>query len=112
MRIHPYVNPDHNEAILKRAKKLGFGKVNFDKYYTITKTGAKNPSPHYPDEGLVRSGDLFLVGTVEDDECHVWLALEQGFRWFKTSPIIKMTKNGKKFNIETENSFYTLGVID
>lgn len=85
------------------AKTMGLDQIDFDNEYKIEKTGAKNESPFMP-EKFTRVGDPVICSDGE----FVWLALLRGFSWFKTSPIVSFKKDGDKFLIETENSYYEL----
>lgn len=86
------------------AKKSGLTKID-NNCYNLIKNAAKNKNPTIPDEAVCLYEGLYTICTYKK---YAWLigASEDG--WYKTSPVLKVTKKGKHYLIETENSFYTL----
>ena len=99
-------NLKQHPNILKIAKSLDLYKIDWSKTYKLTKLGSKKTSSMgYPDAYDVITAPMTLIG---DDTC-VWLLFSSGFNWFKTSPIMKITKLSKhSWEIETENSIYKI----
>ena len=96
-----------NKEFAKRvATTMGLDQLDFESEYEIEKTGAKNKSPYFPDKGLKREGKPVIVSDGE----YIWILLQSNLDWFKTSPIVSFKKDGNKFLIETENSYYTLAL--
>lgn len=98
-------NTDEDRAFGSRvAKTMGLDQIDFEGEYCLEKTGAKNKSPFFPDKGIERHGKPIIVSDGE----YIWILIHSAFGWFKTSPIVSFKKDGNKFLIETENSFYTM----
>jgi len=98
---------DKNKEFAKRvAKTMDLDQIDFNKEYELEKTGAKNKSAFFPDKGLKREGKPVIVSDGE----YIWILLQSNLDWFKTSPIVSFKKDGNKFLIETENSYYTLAL--
>lgn len=98
---------EDKEVVLKNAKELALDQIDSESSYSITKTSSKNHSPYGYDDGRTFvTGQVFLVG----DQKYVWLyVLGHGlYAWFSTSPIVKCTKIGNDFEVETHNSIYFL----
>lgn len=108
MKIHHTIEkalPELIPIIKKNAKKLGLDKLDYDTRYTLFKLSAKKKSSvGLPDNFLVDSGFVFLIG----NESFTSIYLSGLMTWFKTSPIIAFKKSKKGYAFETENSFYEL----
>jgi hypothetical protein len=102
--VYPYLPEDRIEATLKNAAKVGLDQIE-DVVYSLHKIGEKNASSRgYPTKFRIGRGYVSLIGTDDD----VWIYLEGLKDWFKTSPVLKVTKLPNGYALETKNSFYEL----
>ena len=111
IKVHPLAEK-HKDDIVYVAEMIGLDAIDYDKPYSLFKTRAKTASSvGYPDKMLaLKFGYFCLTGTVDKatGEILVWLAGESFSEWFVTSPILSCVKIGKKYVIETRNSYYEL----
>lgn len=109
LKLHPAVTKFKSE--IKRVATLrGLSLIDFDETYSLVKTGAKRKTSNgHPDKMIALGrGVVSVVGTVQDGETFVWIAVESISEWFKTSPILSCKKQDDIYKIETENSYYEL----
>lgn len=105
IKLHSAIPEEDRSIVKKQAKKKGFGLLDYDKYYTLSKIGSKHYK-HSHAEIIIREGQVQIVGSSK----HVSL-LVLGNRigeWFRTSPVESVRKVGKTFIVETQNSTYEL----
>lgn len=108
MKVHSAIveaRPELETLIKSNAKKLGLDIIDFEKFYTLKKLGAKVSSPRgYPDAYTVTKGKVCLIG---NDEL-VAIYVNGISDWFKTSGIVKVKTVKEGILLETLNSVYLL----
>ena len=110
---------DHLDAINVLYVKTNMDLIDYDKIYTLTKTGVKKKHPEYDNKYVVmQSGRVKLLiqhkifNVFDPKELYAALYIEDAHGlfpdWFRTSPVINCTKTSKGIRIETQNSYYLL----
>ncbi len=109
MKILKGIDEKYREAITKNAKEVGLDQVDQD-LYKLYKTGNKGSAEHpaYTQDDFIERGYVSIVG----NDKYVWIVVMNITSWWKTSPVLKCIKTEKGFNIETENSFYRLELVE
>jgi hypothetical protein len=103
----------HLPAFVKeQARIFGLGIINYDKPVSINKMSEININPNgMPNRcSVMNNGYIQIIG---NEDGLIWLYAQSGFTWFKTSPIVDVTRladedGGMVLEIETENSIYHL----
>lgn len=103
MNIHPGIPAEYHEEILEAAKAAKLDSIeNWGGIYYLTKISGKNNG--IIPAGQVGRGSIYLIGSAGK----VGLYFNSINEWFRTSSIVKCTKNDKGYEIVTENSVYQL----
>jgi hypothetical protein len=103
MNIHPGIPAEYHEEILDAAKDSGLDAIeDWGSTYYLTKVSGNNN--RIIPAGRVGRGVLTLIGS----KGRVGLYLNSTDEWFRTSAVVKCTKNEKGYEIVTENSVYQL----
>jgi len=110
IRIYDKVKSSLSAATIKTIKKnaiaIGLHKLDFSKYYTLTKIGSMVESGHNNFNSTIHShAKVFVIGNDE----YIWFFFQgRGFDWSKTSPIVTFKKLRNKYVFTTQNSVYEL----
>ena len=107
MKIHRHINDSQADVIREMAISIGLDAIDYKKMHRLYKIASKDSysfAIELKEKRLSGKGDIQLLGSGK----YVWLYMEDGLTWFKTSPIISCKSTGSGFILETENSFYEL----
>ena len=103
MNIHPGIPSEYHEEIIEAAKVSNLDSIeDWGGTFYLTKISGNNN--RIIPAGRVGRGQLTLIGS----KGKVGLYLNSTDEWFRTSPVVKCTKNEKGYEIVTENSVYQL----
>jgi len=107
-KVKSFLSAATIKTIKKNAIAIGLHKLDFSKYYTLTKIGSMEESGHNNFNSTIHShAQVFVIGNDE----YIWFCFQgsdRAFDWSRTSPIVTFKKLRNKYVFTTQNSVYEL----